>query len=174
MGNIIKKQQHTKKIGEEVDILRSIDESCVSNVPNENQDSIAKITKVYDGDTCTCIFLHNNQVPMKINIRLSEIDAPEIKSDYELERKAAMLVRDLVSYLILDKIVKVKISKWDKYGGRVIGDVYIPDTDITISKYLLDKKLVKEYYGKKKELWTDNELNEIITFAQSEINKIGQ
>jgi len=42
---------------------------------------------------------------------------------------------------------------------------------MTISHYLLDKKLVKEYYGKKKELWTDSELNNIILFAENEINK---
>jgi len=180
MGNILKRvhsngqDSRNKNVPTNItsiNMLRSLYSSCVSDVPNENVDTLGKITKVYDGDTCTCIFLHDNQVPMKINIRLCEIDAPEIKSDYELERTAALLVKNIVSNLILDKIVKIKISKWDKYGGRVIGDIYLPNSDMTISHYLLDKKLVKEYYGKKKELWTDSELNNIILFAENEINK---
>ena len=40
---------------------------------------------------------------------------------------------------------------WDKYGGRVLGDIIIDGQ--SLRKLLLDNGFAREYYGTKKELW---------------------
>ena len=147
----------------EYEKLNAVDIANVSKVPNQNKKTLAKIIKVYDGDTCTCLFMHDNQVPMILSMRIKGIDAPELRTKNDMEKEAAILVRDHVSDIIYNKIVPIKLEKWDKFGGRVLGDVYIDnDGEVTLSNYLLGEGIVKVYEGKKKEEWTNNELRFII------------
>lgn len=145
--------------------LRELDVDNVSSVPNMGVVCKALVTSVYDADTCTCVFLHNGLVPMKMNIRILGIDAPEIKPTVrdpilaDLEKKTAYNVRDHVREIMLDKIVDLKMLKWDKYGGRVLGNISIENVDI--AQYLMDKEIVKSYDGNAKESWTKDELDNI-------------
>jgi micrococcal nuclease len=111
----------------------------------------AKITKVYDGDTCHAIFQFSGKYYVWI-IRLEGLDTPEIKSENPLERDAAILAKNKLEELILDKIVNLDLQHYDKYG-RILAKIStgdIPD----ISKYLISLKLGREYHGQKKEAWS--------------------
>lgn len=141
-------------------------------VPHQGEILPAKIVDVYDGDTFTAIFLYHDKTPFRINIRVFGIDAPEIKGKgvTPLERDAAVCVREYVSNILLDKIVPIQIKSWDKYGGRIVADVYMEKyrsknsrLSKTISEHLLELQYCKAYTGKgKKEGWSTFELQDII------------
>ena len=152
------------KFSSEYRKLNSVDIDTVPKLPNQNKKTLAKIVKVYDGDTCTCLFMHDKKVPTILNIRIKGIDAPELKSKNINEKEAATLVRDFVANKIKDKIVNIKLESWDKYGGRALGEVYIKKKgrEVPLSNYLVEEHLAKPYDGSKKEVWKRNELSFII------------
>jgi len=120
----------------------------------------AKILKVYDGDG---VFHANVDMGMNLfqrkEIRLYGYDAPEMRGNHY---DAGVIVRDYVRSLILDKDVVI-ITKKDKSGkyGRLLADIIINGVDL--GKHLFEKKYVKIYNGGKKEIWTNENLNDIIS-----------
>lgn len=143
----------------------------INSVPFKNERIVVKVTSVYDGDTCTILINRGKDVFDKLNVRVLGIDAPEVnlKGDAKntpigkLEMRAGAHVRDKVKPLIEGKECSVVLKKWDKYGGRVVGEIYLPGEEITLSEYLLGKRYAKVYTGKvKKDEWTRQELNYIL------------
>jgi micrococcal nuclease len=84
-----------------------------------------KVVKVTDGDTIT-VLVEQRQV----KVRLSEIDAPEIKQDFGRKSKNAL------AGLVFGKEVRVIAHGNDRYG-RTIGDVFVGQTNV-------NEKLVEE------------------------------
>lgn len=154
-------------MGSKHSILKNIKNEDVDIVFYKNQFIPAKVTKVYDGDTCTVIFLLN-KTPFKINIRVLGIDTPEIKGKNisDQEKKSAIKVGDYVRKLLLNKIVPIKIEKWDKYGGRINAHIYLKKykknkqykENDTLSNRLINLKYAKIYNGGSKTIWTHKEL----------------
>lgn len=131
----------------------------IQSPPHRKETVMAYVQSVYDGDTCTVIYYINNVSPFKINIRFKGIDTPEVRTSNLLQKEVAKMIRDYVRSLIENKTVDLYIEKWSKYGGIIQGVIY---TDIgSISDHLLNKGIAKPYIGKKKEPWTDEELNKI-------------
>ena len=93
-----------------------------------------KVIKVYDGDTIwVSIILHGKTV--KFNCRMLGYDSPEMKPLLKIENREAIITKakqakDFLSNLILNKIVDVKFSGFDKYG-RALSTIYIKDPDST-------------------------------------------
>lgn len=131
---------------------------------------------MYDGDTIKILYLKDKSTLdienisednlLKISIRIGGIDTPEIRPSkesklYELEKKAAKKVKEYVSKLLLNKIMYVKMEKWGKYGGRVIGNIRLED-DKLLSEHLIELGYAKEYKGRAKEDWLEDELLDII------------
>lgn len=161
--------------------LLSLDPKDVVDVPHKGEYIRVRIIKVYDGDTVTFIFLHGGQFPLKFRMRIVNIDAPEIKGAgvSPLHSESGKAVRDVVEKLSNNKIVWARIDKWDKYGGRVDGDIFInPNNDpglllehtteygIPLSDWLLQKELVHPYSGKQaRDEWNDVEFRTIIENA---------
>lgn len=84
----------------------------------------AKVTDVYDGDTCTVsIDLGMHTWILKEKIRLNRIDAPELRSD---ERAQGLQARNFLRSLILDKEIVLETVK-DKKGkyGRYLGELWV-------------------------------------------------
>lgn len=88
----------------------------------------ADVVSVYDGDTCTMnidlglgTWLHGEK------IRLSRINAPELRND---ERTKGLAARDFLREKILGKQVLISTIK-DKKGkyGRYIADIWLKGTD---------------------------------------------
>ena len=156
--------------------LMAVDPKSVSKVPFKNQLIDARVCKVYDGDTITVIFELAGQ-PMKVSVRVVGVDCPELKPTkpkdgcedydqlmelYELEAAAGKVCRDHVAELILEKIIKVKFLKNDKYGGRYLGEVFLPSSNNeppqSLTTILCSEGYAKPYEGDKKEPWTKEQL----------------
>lgn len=125
----------------------------------------AKIVDVYDGDTFTIVFYQDGK-PTKRKLRLYGCDAPEIKTKNEKEKKAALHVKDYVLELFKEhkNIVQVHFKKEEKFG-RALGEVHLLSEikdSISLTDLLVDNKYCKPYFGKKKEPWSDHELNLIL------------
>ena len=140
--------------------LNSIDIKKIPPLYDVNKKIYGKVINVYDGDTITVLYLFKNKIPMKIKLRIIGIDTPEIKGEGE-ERKAAELIRDDIKRLILGKFFYFIMYKFDKYGGRILGDLYIKK-NLTLSDYIIVNGYGKKYTGKKKENWNKKELKEIV------------
>lgn len=108
------------------------------------------VIKVYDGDTITVAAqLPYPESPYyKFSLRLTGIDAPEMKGQTEEERAAAHSSQKALEDLILHKTVRLENRRQEKYG-RLLTDVYLGD--IHINKWLLDNGHAKAYDGGKKE-----------------------
>lgn len=150
--------------------LDNIDPKTVPTVPHQGKIISAKVTDVYDGDTITVVFRFGDDF-MKIRIRIVGVDAPEVKVRGQgrgkmvlLEEEAGRYIREKVKKMIDQKTIQVRFDKWDKYGGRVIGSVILPPPSkhTTLTEWLMSKKYAKEYFGKKKEDWTEAELRYIL------------
>lgn len=143
----------------EIERLESIDPKTVLKVPFQNKIINARIEDIYDGDTVKIIIFFG-EMPVKFALRILGIDTPEIRqSDGRLteEHHAAVRVRDYIRSLFPNNIAKIRISDWDKYGGRVLGDLYLL-TGENVSEILMSGGWARKYQGEKKKAWTLEEL----------------
>jgi endonuclease YncB( thermonuclease family) len=107
-----------------------------------------KVIKVYDGDTITIASrLPYDSSPLyRLSVRLNGIDTPEIKGKdiSEEEKQEAILARDFVSKLILNKFVRLENIETEKYG-RILADVYIDN--IHLNELLIKNRYAVKYDG---------------------------
>lgn len=116
-----------------------------------------EITRIIDGDTVAfrADFL---PAPLKqeLSIRVYGVDTPEkgwrgqCDKEKKLGEAASKFTTDLIENA---KTVQIAIMRWDKFGGRVLGDVIIDGKSLT--KMLLENGYAREYYGDKKISWCD-------------------
>lgn len=102
----------------------------------EGQTHLAKVVYCYDGDTCHCVFKHDGDY-YRFRIRMNGYDSPEMrpwKSDYpdekdrkEIKRKA-VIARERLKELVLNKIVILECDGEDKYG-RLLGTIRLKIED---------------------------------------------
>ena len=92
----------------------------------------AKVIKVIDGDT---IWVKTENKHVKI--RLSYIDAPELRQTFGVRSK------NYLTNLVLDKKVQIDTYRKDRYN-RIIGEVYIHD-DRKVTDQVYDRMVYK--YG---------------------------
>jgi len=113
------------------------------------------LTRVIDGDTVAfkADFLPD-PIKKELSIRVFGVDTPEKgwrgKCDSEKAQgeAASKFTKGLVDN---SKDIKVVIMDWDKFGGRVLGDVLFDGK--SLRKMLIEKGYAREYYGDKKESW---------------------
>lgn len=105
------------------------------------------ILEVTDGDTIKSFV--NLPCPLcLVSIRIIGIDTPEktwrgkCDKERELGEKATEFVKNIVGK---NKVMTVHNVKWDKYGGRIDGDVEVDGRDI--SKALIAAGLAQPYTG---------------------------
>ena len=123
------------------------------------------VNEVVDGDTYHITFLYNDE-PLTLKLRLSGSDTPELHSKNEKEKQAAEHVSIYVKTLIEHNYFKCVLKKWDKYGGRVVGDLQL-NKGVMLSELLISLKYAKADEGNKKEEWKEVELNHIIKSIKS-------
>ncbi|NDD82990.1 hypothetical protein EBZ38_01725 [bacterium] len=115
----------------------------------------AIVTRVIDGDT---VAIEAKWVPAplkpEISIRIYGVDTPEVKGRAQcqteaiLGAKASEYTKKLVSGA---KDKKVVLLKWDKYGGRILGDIILDNK--SLREALIQNGYAKEYYGDAKTSW---------------------
>ncbi|MEP0861828.1 MAG: thermonuclease family protein [Ignavibacterium sp.] len=105
----------------------------------------AKVTSVYDGDTCTIdIDLGLHTWIRGEKIRLNRINAPELRGK---ERTKGLASRDFLKSLILDKEIIIETIKdaKEKYG-RYLGEIWLKDAEgnfININDEMVNNKFAK-------------------------------
>ena len=155
----IKNKPQSNYIISATELLERIDPKMVPKVPFQDQIINARIEEIYDGDTVKIIILFGD-IPVRFSLRILGIDTPEIKhGDGRLpeEHYAAIKVRDYMRLQFPINIAKICIRDWDKYGGRVLGDLFLP-TGENISEILISGGWARSYRGEKKKPWTLEEL----------------
>lgn len=116
-----------------------------------------KILRVVDGDTVEieAPFLID-PLPKKLSIRVWGVDTPEkggraqCKKEADLGEAASKFTKDLVAKA---KTTQINLYQWDKFGGRVLGDVIIDGNSLTAM--LIEKGYAREYYGDAKKSWCE-------------------
>lgn len=113
------------------------------------------ITRVIDGDTVEfkAEFLPKPLKPV-LSIRVLGVDTPEkgfrakCTSEAAKGKSASEFTKHLVSEA---KVQQISIKEWDKYGGRVLGDVILDGK--SLSEELIKNGYARAYFGEKKESW---------------------
>lgn len=113
------------------------------------------VTRVIDGDTVEfrADFLPKPLKPV-LSLRVLGVDTPEKGStakcpeEKALGIKASNFTKEL---LARRKTTQVVIQEWDKYGGRVLGDVLFDGK--SLRQLLLDNGYARLYDGGKKSSW---------------------
>lgn len=145
--------------------LDHLDIDSISKLPEPRETWVpARISRVIDGDTVEVIFLHGKKVPMKIGMRIVNVDTPEIsKAKTELEKEAGLFVKQKVEELLFvnNDSIEISFKKWDKYGGRIVGDIQYRKGSY-LSDYLILRRYAQIYDGKKKSKWSIHSLQGIL------------
>jgi endonuclease YncB( thermonuclease family) len=160
------------EVEEEEKLLLSTNFDNVSRNKWDGQKKLCKVLRVIDGDTVEIGFFVDKHA-RKDSLRVFGIDSPELhalKSSAlcEIEKEAAVIAKDVLTTLLLssaNNIVWVEFHKADKYG-RLLGSLFVRKDNknvLDIQKWLIDHKVCKPYFGKKKESWTRKELKEIVS-----------
>lgn len=111
-----------------------------------------KVLRVVDGDT---IDIDAQFLPPELGkhlkLRIYGIDTPEkghqakCNAERRKSEEATKFVEDKISNA---KVIKVELRKWDKFGGRVLGDLIIDNQ--RLSQLLIDAGHAVSYDGGRK------------------------
>jgi endonuclease YncB( thermonuclease family) len=115
----------------------------------------AVITRVIDGDT---VAFHAPFLPaplkQELSIRVYGVDTPEkghraqCPSEAQRGEAASAFTKQAVAQATQRQIV---IMDWDKYGGRVLGDLLLDGKSLRV--LLIQNGFAREYYGEAKQSW---------------------
>jgi len=115
------------------------------------------LTRVIDGDT---VAFQANWLPeplkKELSIRVFGVDTPEksfrAKCPSEAARgeAASAFTKQMINASTKRQIV---MMDWDKYGGRVLGDVLLDGK--SLRQQLIANGFAREYYGEAKTSWCE-------------------
>ena len=108
----------------------------------------------YDGDTCYVIAPTLPEPLQKMSVRILGIDTPEMRAECAEEKKLALKGREFANNMFrsAEKIEFANL-KWDKYGGRVLVDVYLDGK--LYKDEIINAGLARPYDGGTKESWCE-------------------
>jgi len=114
-----------------------------------------EILRVIDGDTVSiqADFLPKPLKP-ELHLRVFGVDTPEKGARAKCEQEAikAKAASEYVKNLVATSTKKqVSLLEWDKYGGRVLGDVFLDGK--SLRALLISNNYAREYYGAAKQSW---------------------
>ena len=108
----------------------------------------------YDGDTCYVVAKTLPDTLRNMSIRILGIDTPEIRADCIEEKDLALQGRAFANDMFRNaNNIEFRNLKWDKYGGRILADVYIDG--MSYKHEIIEAGLAREYDGGKKLGWCD-------------------
>ena len=111
----------------------------------------ALVTNVVDGDTLDVearIWLGQ---PLTTRVRLADIDTPELRGACAAERALAEEARAAAA-AAMGRAVELRRVEYDKYGGRVVAQVTLPDGS-DLGGMLVAAGLARPYDGGTREPW---------------------
>ena len=119
------------------------------------------VVKVKDGDTFQ---VAPDWLPegLTLSIRVKGVDTPEKAPRAQCDREAELgkKATDYTTTRLANAIAgKEKVTltniEWDKFGGRMLADVYVGDSKETLTQELIARGLAREYWGDKKKSWCE-------------------
>ena len=118
-------------------IVASQAQACLYQVKVEK-------SQVYDGDTIqnVLISLKDFNTTFKRTIRLSGIDAPEIRTKDLAEKKLGFKARDWLRAFIAGQNIQLQIEGREKYG-RSLGTIFLNGENV--NELMVKKGLAKRY-----------------------------
>ena len=132
--------------------------SIVAFAQGKQKDGViydAVITRVIDGDTVAfqAPFL---PAPLKqeLSIRVFGVDTPEkgfraqCPSEDQRGQAASAFTKAQINASTKRQVI---LMDWDKYGGRVLGDVILDGK--SLRQMLISNGFAREYYGEAKQSW---------------------
>lgn len=116
-----------------------------------------KVTRVKDGDTVEfeAKWLPPPLKPL-LSLRVLGVDTPEKapRAKCDKEARGGQAATDFTKKKVAEaKKIQIEIKDWDKFGGRVLGDVIIDGQ--SLSKMLIDNQLARPYHGEAKKSWCE-------------------
>jgi endonuclease YncB( thermonuclease family) len=115
----------------------------------------ATLTRVIDGDTVAFQALWLPE-PLKkeLSIRVFGVDTPEkgFRAQCESEATRGAAATEFTKKAVAQAQVRqIVLMDWDKYGGRVLGDVILDGN--SLRTMLIQQGYAREYYGEAKQSW---------------------
>jgi len=115
----------------------------------------AKIIRAIDGDTIV-IAAPYLLAPLKpeLGVRISGVDTPEksFRAKCESEKvrgeQASVFVKDVIAGTKKHQVV---LYDWDKFGGRVLGDILLDG--MSLRDLLIKNSFARAYFGDAKQSW---------------------
>jgi endonuclease YncB( thermonuclease family) len=92
----------------------------------------------------------------EIAVRIYGVDTPEksfrakCEKEADLGAKATEFTKEQIAKA---KKIEVSFFGWDKYGGRVLGDILLDTKSLRMS--LINNGFAREYYGDAKQSWCE-------------------
>lgn len=157
--------------------LMTIDPDTIPDVICKDAQTNVYVYDVHDGDTVHFIMMLGD-TPVKLALRLLGIDTPELRGGegHLLEEKrAAEMARNRLAAIInapvlaknapselrkplRQSLTTIIIRDWDKFGGRVLGEIITPDGR-SAADILIAEGYGRKYNGEKKKPWTMEDLS---------------
>ena len=115
----------------------------------------AVINRIIDGDTVV-IQAPYLPKPLKpeLSVRVYGVDTPEkgFRAKCPEEDARGHAATDFTTAAIKAATkFQVSLLEWDKYGGRVLGDIILDGK--SLRKMLIDQDMAREYFGDAKKPW---------------------
>ncbi len=108
-----------------------------------------RVTGVVDGDTLRSEMAGAPSPLNRVSIRISGIDTPEMKGGCAAEKEKARAAKKFLSQKLLStRAVTFGTLDWDKYGGRILADVYFDG--VSVSQIMIEAGYAVPYHGEKK------------------------
>jgi len=115
-----------------------------------------KINRVVDGDTVEVATPWTpDPLPKKMSIRVFGVDTPEkgFRAKCPQEDTRGKAATEFTKKTITEsKTARVLVMDWDKYGGRLLGDIIL-DNNVSLRGLLIKNGFAREYYGDAKQSW---------------------
>lgn len=115
----------------------------------------AVINRVIDGDT---VVVQANYLPKplrpEIAVRIYGVDTPEkgFRAKCKEEDDRGHAATDFTNAAVKAATKRqVSLIEWDKYGGRILGDIILDGK--SLRKMLIDQDMAREYFGDAKKSW---------------------
>jgi micrococcal nuclease len=119
------------------------------------------VERVVDGDTIDGVIDLGFGIFIRERIRLNGIDTPETRTRNLFEKSWGLAAKERAIQLLEKEGNKfILISKFNAKGkyGRVLGEIMLPKTLVSVNRILLMDKLAIPYYGGSKKQPIDEKM----------------
>jgi len=117
----------------------------------------AQVLRVIDGDTVVIAAPYlPDPLKKELSIRVYGIDTPEkgFRAKCSQENTEGLTATEFTKQKVATATkIQVELLDWDKFGGRVLGNVIIDG--VSLRQDLINSKLAREYYGEAKQSWCE-------------------